>query len=170
MEIWKDIDGYEGIYQISNLGRVRSLDRINCRGQSIKGQIRKFRIDSKGYPQVRLSKNGKYQDIFIHKLVAVAFIPNPDNKETVNHKDGDKMNWSIDNLEWMTTEENTQHAIDNGLRKDILTNEDCEYIRQVYTPRHSEYGATALAKRYGVHKSQIAKIGKGKVRQGSSSL
>jgi hypothetical protein len=151
MELWKDIVDYEGLYQVSNLGRVRNS----------KGQIRKFRIDSKGYPQVRLSKNGKYQDVFIHKMVAVAFISNPDNKETVNHKDGDKMNWSIDNLEWATTLENTQHAIDNGLRKDILSSEDCEYIRQVYTPYHSEFGATALAKKFGVDKSQIAKIGKG---------
>lgn len=169
MEIWKDIIGYEGIYQVSSLGNIRSVDRINSRGQFVKGQDRKIRLDQYGYPKVRLSKNGKYQDLFVHRLVAIAFIPNPENKETVNHIDGDKMNWSIDNLEWLTTEENNYHAFNSGLmdNKMKLTKEDIEYIRENYIPQDSEFGTTGLAKKFGVYTSHIARIVKGEARKGN---
>lgn len=169
MEIWKDIQGYENMYQVSDLGRIRSLDRVNSLGQNIKGKIRKTRMDNRGYPIVRLSKEGKYKDLPIHRLVAIAFIPNPDNKETVNHIDGDKINWSIGNLEWMTTEENTKHAFNTGLndKRMKLSKEDIEYIRENYIYGDSEFGCGGLSKKFGVYKSHIARIVKGKARIGN---
>lgn len=108
-EIWKDIEGYEGEYQISNLGRVKSLPKkcFNGKGYFIKaGRILKPIQDKKGYLNVWLRKN-----IFkVHRLVAMTFIPNPDNLPQVNHKDGNKTNNKVINLEWVTDGENLLHA------------------------------------------------------------
>ena len=93
-EIWKDIKDFENMYQVSNLGRVKSLPRIIMRKdgkkQTIKGQILKGSKDTKGYIQVELKKNNKRNIKVIHRLVALAFIPNEKNKEQVNHIDGNK--------------------------------------------------------------------------------
>lgn len=102
IERWKDIEGYEDLYQISNTGKVRSLDRYIKIGQNRrikKGQIIKVPI-KKGYYQVRLSKNGKRKSFNVHRLVAKAFIPNPNNLPQVNHKDENKLNNNMQNLEW----------------------------------------------------------------------
>jgi hypothetical protein len=120
-EIWKDIKGYEGMYQISNIGRVKSLKRItrfkNRDSVRIEEEkILKLAKHHKGYLKAQLRKNDKLKRYFIHRLVAEAFIPNPHNKETVNHKDGDKSNNTVENLEWMTNQENMKHAYDTGIR------------------------------------------------------
>ena len=120
IEIWKDITGYEGIYQISNLGRVRSLDRIsidkNGREYSIKGNMRKV-SKSKGYSIIGLSKDNKQKMHLVHRLVAEAFLDNPENLPIVNHIDGNKSNSHIENLEWVSSSDNIKHAISTGLRK-----------------------------------------------------
>lgn len=117
-EIWKDIQGYEGYYQISNLGNVKSLDRkihFN-KGFSIKkGQLLKPILTKKGYYKVELSKEQKGKRFYIHRLVALHFLINPFNKEQVNHKNGVKTDNKIENLEWCTNLENQRHAIKNGL-------------------------------------------------------
>lgn len=117
-EKWKDIINYEGYYQISNFGNIRSLDRkirFN-KGYSIKkGKMLKPILNKKGYYKVSLSKNQKEKRFFIHRLVAIHFIENPLSKEQVNHKDGNKKNNRVDNLEWCTNLENQIHAIKNGL-------------------------------------------------------
>ena len=79
-EIWKDISGYEGIYQVSNLGNVRSLDRLDCRGRKRQGVLLKQVISTNDYLKVTLYKNGKSKTKIIHRLVAEAFIPNTENK------------------------------------------------------------------------------------------
>lgn len=107
-EIWKDIKGFEGIYQISNTGFVKSLRTNNIRISGNNGN---------GYRYVPLSKHGKVKNHYIHRLVALAFIPNPLKKYTVNHSDGNKNNNHVDNLEWATQSENSQHGFDNGLIK-----------------------------------------------------
>lgn len=118
-EEWKDIEGYEGLYQISNLGRVKSLERIvplkNGRKRVQYELIRKPKKAYKGYLQVDLWKNHKCSVKRINRLVAIAFIPNPENKPEVNHIDGNKENNRIDNLEWVTGKENMRHAIKTGL-------------------------------------------------------
>lgn len=118
-EIWKDIEGYEGLYQISNLGRVRSLDRYMKNGTSNQ-YIRKGKIliQQKGtgnYIQVCLSKNCKGKCYKLHRLVAEAFIPNIENKPDINHIDGNKSNNCANNLEWCTKSENMKHAARTGL-------------------------------------------------------
>lgn len=116
MEIWKDIKGFEGYYQISSWGRVRSLDRYvpDCFDSKriAVGQILKPYKTKKGYLKITLYKNSKqvYKKCRVHRLVAEAFIDNPNCLPEVNHKDGNKENNSITNLEWCTGEENRKHA------------------------------------------------------------
>lgn len=121
-EIWKDVKGYEGLYQVSNLGRVKSLDAyVNVGIKNVKKALRKGKylkatVNRCGYFIVELSKNGTRKTTTIHRLVASAFIDNPHNKPCVNHIDGNKQNNYISNLEWCTHSENIKHAFDNGLK------------------------------------------------------
>lgn len=114
MEIWKDIKGYEGLYQVSNLGRVKSLDRIvkdntKDRYQKLKGCILKSTSNGNDYQVVYLTKNSKRKNYYVHRLVAEYFIANPNNYKQVNHKDLNKHNNSVDNLEWITDIDNKKH-------------------------------------------------------------
>lgn len=112
-EIWKPIEGFPK-YKVSNLGRVKSLGFINNLGHFRKGIILKPWDDGKGYLKVQLHK----KSFRVHRLVAQEFIPNPENKPQVNHKNGIKSDNRVENLEWVTNAENTQHAYDNGLYKE----------------------------------------------------
>ena len=113
-EIWKDIQGYEGFYQISNLGNVKSLERVVDKGNGIL-QHRKERIMNKresvdGYYVAKLNVNKKSTSIAIHILVARHFIDNPNNYPEVNHKDCNRKNNQVDNLEWCTHQQNVEHS------------------------------------------------------------
>ena len=113
-EIWKDIQGYEGFYQISNLGNVKSLERVIDKGNGIL-QHRKERIMNKresvdGYYIAKLNVNKKSKSIAIHILVARHFIDNPNNYPEVNHKDCNRKNNQVDNLEWCTHQQNVEHS------------------------------------------------------------
>ena len=122
-EIWKDIEGYEGLYQVSNLGRVRSTTRkqlANIRNNKYitkKGQVLTPMISNAGYGRVTLFKERKRKMYSVHRLVAMAFIDNPDNLPEVNHKDGNKRNNELHNLEWCSKSANVKHAYDNKLTK-----------------------------------------------------
>lgn len=109
IEIWKDIPGYERLYQVSNLGNVRSL---NYR-RSGKSKLLKQGTDKKGYKQVGLWKNSKRKHYSVHRLVAIAFLPNPNNLPQVNHKDENKANNNIDNLEWCDAKYNNNYGTRN---------------------------------------------------------
>jgi hypothetical protein len=106
MEEWKDVVNYEGLYQVSSEGRIRR-----------NGRIKSQRIDHGGYCTVWLSKKSIQKCLKVHRIVAEAFIENPQNKRTVNHKDGNKQNNNVCNLEWATHSENIVHALQMGLRK-----------------------------------------------------
>ena len=109
-EIWKDVVGYEGYYQVSNLGRVRSLDRIASNGRKVKGKILSTKVNTPPYyPRVSLSVNGKMKLVQVHRLVAQAFVynPDPEHKTQVGHKDESRTNNRADNLEWVTPKENS---------------------------------------------------------------
>lgn len=158
METWKNIKGYEGLYLVSNLGRIKSLKRQ---------RIRKIATTRIGYCVVNLSKDGIKKLKTVHRLVALAFVPNPDNKQCINHKDGNKLNNKIENLEWCTHSENSKHMVEVlgikphlgkkhpeetkrkiGFKNSKLTLNDILTIKKRY-----ESGATqvALAKEYDVH-------------------
>ena len=125
-EIWKKVQGFEGLYEVSNKGRVRSIDRY-VTGKNGKKYFRPGRILSltekeNGYLSVSLWKNNKGHSLYVHRLVGKAFIPNPNNLPTINHKDGNKQNNNVSNLEWMTYYDNNEHAIKHGLRHDNHNN------------------------------------------------
>lgn len=116
-ETWKDIPGLEGFYQASSFGRIKSCERIVvCRGgfKKNKERIRKL-CYLKGYNVVMTSKEGRMQQYLVHRLVALAFLPNPDKFPDINHKDGNKQNNSLQNLEWCDKVHNMQHAAKSGL-------------------------------------------------------
>lgn len=176
MVIWRDVPGFEGKYQVSNTGLVKSLPRqkmIRTRSgicyQNVKERILKTSPDKDGYLQVLLSNGGRKMGggvlcRKVHKLVALAFLPNPLNKPMVNHKgkDGDKTNNHVDNLEWATHVENEAHASKYGLKargSDFstakLSEEDIPIIRKRIKRKHR---IADIARDYGVNFSIIAGI------------
>ena len=119
-EVWKAVPGWEGYYQASSYGRIKGVDREiwNGKGYFIKkGIILKECYDKRGYPRVCFRRDDKPKVYTVHRLVASSFIPNPENKRTVNHIDGIKTNNTVINLEWNTYKENAVHASKLGLMK-----------------------------------------------------
>ena len=140
-EIWKDIVGYEGLYQVSNIGNIRSLDREVpfMKTKTFKrGNIKKQQAHTADirYRQLALSKNGKVNTFLVHRLVALAFLPKIENKDFVNHIDGNPSNNNVENLEWCTRSENLQHSYDklarNGRRTPTLKLSLDGFIIDVY--------------------------------------
>ena len=174
-EIWKDIVGYDGLYQISNLGRVKNLSKIwwmdknNTHRRYKPDTIIFNRIDNLGYSICTLYKNSiGTKRIRIHRLVAEAFIPNPDNKPCVNHINGIKNDNRIENLEWCTYSENIQHAYDNGLKISKNGKDHHHWNKQptnlklseeqVIEIRNSCLKQYELAEIYNVHQCTISRI------------
>lgn len=122
-EIWKSVKDYEGLYEVSNLGRIKSLDKeVSCGFNGnykriIKGKILNPSYDNDSYLHIGLTKDYITKNYFIHRLVAIAFIENLENKPQVNHIDGNKSNNRLKNLEWNTLSENRVHAYNTGLQK-----------------------------------------------------
>jgi len=157
-----------GRYMISNHGNLRSLDRKDSIGRELEGRELKL-INRDGYLDVMLCKDGKALRCQVHRLVAETFIPNPENKRTVNHKNGDKTDNRIDNLEWATQSENVKHAYDNGLNAPTkgeqhpnskLTEAKVREIRDRYDNGCPQY---KLAEEYGVSPQHISYIIRGEL-------
>ena len=125
-EIWRPIDGYEGLYEVSNTGLIRSLDRFVGNRNRIKGKILSIKIEKNGYCSVALFKYGKMKRYLVHRLVAQEFIPNTEGLPQVNHKDEDKTNNRVENLEWCTAKYNINYG--SRLNKSLLTKSEKGYI------------------------------------------
>lgn len=161
--MWRDIKGFEGLYQISNEGQIKTVATQ---------KLRLVALHPSGYLFISLYKKGKTHSRFVHRLLAESFIDNPDGKREVNHIDGDKQNNELHNLQWATTTENVMHALKLGLMKtgedhvqSKLSNEDTNYIRKWFKPRDTEYGGKALAKKFGVSTQLISAIVTGVARR-----
>lgn len=140
MEEWRDIKGYEGLYQVSNFGRVRSLNRMDSIGRQRQGRILKPSSNEWGYPHVVLSKNGKHKTVRVHRLVAIAFLPNPDNLPEVNHKDENKYNNHVNNLEWCNHQYNNGYG--TGPERRLKKIDRAKYKKAIW--RISETGERVL--------------------------
>ena len=171
-EIWKPVIGYEGLYEVSNLGRVRSIDRLvkysNGQIHLHKGRMLSPGLVHKlGYLQVALCNNGKIKHKMVYRLVAEAFLPNPDNLPQVNHRDENPFNNCVENLEWCTIEYNinygtrTQKAIESNIKNGHWDPNMCgldkkEYEKRKrikYRDRHNE------ANRRWREKNRMRKLG-----------
>ena len=166
MEIWKSIKGYEGIYEVSNLGRVKVLERT-AKGKLDNIQVFKERIlkpinQTNGYLKVNLIKNGTQKTVLIHRIVAIVFIEG-DNSLTVNHKNGIKTDNKVENLEWATLSENHKHAFKLGLKclkgEKCTTNKLFEY-QVIEIKKMLEQGLThqKIADLYSVRRQTITDI------------
>ena len=159
-EIWKPIEGYKGKYEVSNLGRIKSL----CWGRV---KILKKHLSKHGYVVTYLSINTLVKTIKVHRLVAQAFIPNPDNKPCVNHIDSIRTNNNVNNLEWCTWKENTRHSSKKGRmlgprgeksHKTKLTIKDVLDIRHQFKTNKSRKITNKLALHYNISKSSAWQI------------
>lgn len=153
IEEWKDIEGYEGLYQVSNLGRVK-----RSKGKYMKSErILMLFINTPGYLQVMLCKNNKCKKFTVHRLVANAFIPNPENKPQVNHIDEDKTNNKVSNLEWVTAKENVNHGTRNERSSKKIKAID------IANGEWNDYKSISeCARELGLHQSSISMCLKGK--------
>lgn len=163
-EIWKDIEGYEGIYQVSNLGRVKSFDTKDKLGRIRTGRVLKPLKHTLGYLNIGLYKNNTVSKKLIHRLVAQSFIPNPENKPEINHIDEDKTNNNINNLEWSTRKENCNHGTHNERMRKTLSipilaiNLKTGVVEEFY-------GANECATQLGLNQSHITSVLKGRYKQ-----
>jgi len=135
-EIWLPVPNYNGLYEVSNFGNVRGLQRdvVNSKGVKFTIKPKELKKGCAGtknrYKRVVLCKNSKIERWFIHRLVAMAFIPNPDNKPQVNHIDNNQSNNRVENLEWCTHKENMQHEVKNGRTQQGVKNKGVKLTEQ----------------------------------------
>lgn len=158
-EIFKPVSEYEGLYEISNLGRIKSLPRLG----SPRITIMKLSNDDKGYPQTALTKNKKSKTFKVHRLVATAFLN--DGGESINHKNGIKTDNRVENLEWCSRSYNVQHAYDNGLKFVLpgmqhpmskLMDDDVIEMRRLY--KEKKHTLCELANKFNTAKSNVVHI------------
>ena len=157
MEIWKDIKDYEGHFKISNIGRVRSVTRTVINSLGVKHILSQRIIKpylNLGYMQIILTKAKVRRTIKVHRLVAMAFIDNPENKKTVNHINGIGADNRVGNLEWNTQKENVIHSWKTGLSKRKLTHENVIEIRS----KKGINTQAELAKQFGICVPEISRI------------
>ena len=163
IEVWKNVVGYEGYYQVSNFGNVRSIDRKDGRGNRIKGKELKLYKNRNGYLQSALIFNGKVKLMYVHRIVAEAFLCNPKNLKCVNHKDENKTNNSVENLEWcdykynnnygkLTHEFRSEKVSGENHPQSRLTKKQVIQIRDLYEQGHS---ITNLSQTFGVCRQHV---------------
>lgn len=162
IENWRDIEGYEGYYQVSNSGRIKSSRKV------YKEQLLKHFDNGQGYSVVMFRVNKEYKHFRVHRLVASAFIPNPENKPYINHIDGNKSNNKVDNLEWCTRSENELHAYRTGLKQGYWTGKKESHTTKKVNQYSladeliGEYKSVVGASNWtGINKNCIARVARG---------
>lgn len=167
IEIWKSVQGYEGLYEVSNLGQIRRFYKGDFYTKGSYSRILKPCLDKKGYSRVYLSKNGKDKTLRIHRLVALAFISNPNNLPQVNHKNNIKNQNNVENLEWITNLNNMRHAWKNGFKNNNHLNGEKSHfakiseelvrkIKKDYIPY--KFGPRRLSQKYKIKEGCICPI------------
>lgn len=178
MEIWKDIKGYEDCYQVSNMGRVRRKDSFANTGikhndkRLVKGRILKLNLKRRGYLSVDLCKQNKKKTIFVHRLVAINFMPIDEElqkKLEVNHKNANKQDNRLENLEWVTPFENVQHAKRNKLYKTPNPKKPvrCKQLNIIFEGSYE--AAEYINNKYFGNSKQIKSMA-GKIRAAASGI
>lgn len=177
MENWRDINGFEGHYQISDMGNVKSVGRIIAHSRLNKKKIPEKILspgNRNGYQYVHLVKNRIIQTVKVHRLVALHFLPEDPTRLIVNHKDGNKINNQLNNLEWCTHRENLTHALTTGLRRRSKPNPD--HVKKISKPmlQISHLDNTIVAKHKSMAQaardtkisiSSICQCAKGRIEQ-----
>lgn len=174
IEEWRDVPGYEGKYQVSNFGRVKSLARFVLNGNKHWQPERIFKkyLNNRGYEELKLYKgNREFKNVQLHRLVAQAFIPNPNNYPQINHIDGNPENSRVENLEWCTNSMNTKHAYDTGLKdpKNYKGSANCnakltdEQVINIRLDRKNGMSISEVSIKYGIRKNHVGLISNGHI-------
>lgn len=178
-EVWKDVRGYKGYYQVSNLGRVKSLNRTLSNGIRKKGIILKQHKRGLGYLFVVLSKGGEVKNRYAHRLVAEAFVPNSNKHEEVDHKDANKTNNAVSNLEWVSRKENVKRSWEKGLMENqrraaikVGRSRSKKVIKmnELGEPLEEYESQTEAARNVGIAQSSISMCCAGKVKSAGGFL
>lgn len=177
MEIWRDVYGYEGFYQVSNCGNVRSLSRtvqrLNNSDLTLRGRVCSQTLSDKGYLTVGLCRDNRIKRVYVHKLVAIAFVDNPNNLTEINHIDENPLNNRVENLEWCTHKQNMNHGtVKRRISDKLLNREDHSIPVSQYTSDGdlvAEYPSmTEAARMNDYNESAISRAccGKGRIYKG----
>ena len=167
-EIWKDVVGYEGFYQVSNKGNVYSVERVDSRGHRRRGRMLKPKYNRGGYLTVNLCKNGKPKTKTVHRLVAETFLPNLSGLSQVNHRDEIKDNNNVENLEWCDARYNSNH----GTRNERMAQAQSKKVRAVNAKTGDvvEFNSTAEAGRKGYHCGVVSMACRGTYKNRTGKL
>lgn len=168
-EVWKEIQGHQETYLVSNLGNIKTKQRKGFNGSIIKSHEIKKHLNSTGYYRVHINLGDGSKSYFLHRIVADLFVPNQDGKPDVAFKDGNVLNCRADNLEWRTRSETIAYQYTHGSREVTrmfgeehgmhkLTNDDVSYIRRNYICGDREYGQSAMARLFNVSPRAIFQI------------
>lgn len=179
-EVWKPVKGFENLYEVSNFGEIKALEKHIVCGKCHRSwteHLMKTAEDHKGYLRTSLSKDGKSKTVKVHRIVAEAFLQNPDNLPQVNHIDGNKKNNAVDNLEWCSQSDNLKHACRMKLKlcggennsASKLTYEEVCWIRNNFDSNNNLFDSAALAEKFNVHKKTIQRIVNGKGWKGGDA-
>jgi hypothetical protein len=160
-EIWKPLPGLEDDYMVSTFGSIKSLDRKIRHGHSIflmkKGRVLKQQTTGTGYLYASIAKDGKVSRSYVHRLVAMTFLYNPNELKDINHKDGNKKNNRVENLEWCNRSDNLKHARDSNLLS--ICKVTWDNVRDIRRDKKSgKFTSKELAAKYGISKGQVNNI------------
>lgn len=169
-EIWKPVKGYENLYEVSNNGAVKTLPRtieVSChknftRLHPISAKLKIPRIGKNGYMTVALIRENKTYNTYLHRIIGEAFIKKPDGSNVINHKNGIKTDNRLDNLEWVTSSINNQHAIDTRLRKPAKACIDESIALKINEMKAQKYSNEKVAKILGLSEYSVAQFANGK--------